>query len=150
MAELTGKHVLGITVGAFSVIIAVNLVMAYMASSTFPGLEVKNSYVASQNFDVRRDAQKALGWTLAHSYERGEMKLVFAGPDGSPVDVEGLDVLIGRTTSSRDDVRPAFTLERGIYKATVDLPAGGWMIKVQAHSKDGVLFEQRDEFSVRG
>jgi nitrogen fixation protein FixH len=31
----------------------VNLLMAYQAISTFPGLEVKNSYVASQKFDER-------------------------------------------------------------------------------------------------
>ena len=37
MGELTGKHVLGITVGAFTVIIAVNMLMAFKAVSTFPG-----------------------------------------------------------------------------------------------------------------
>ena len=63
MAELKGKHVLGIAVGAFGVIIAVNLVMAYQAISTFPGLEVANGYVASQTFDADRKAQEALGWT---------------------------------------------------------------------------------------
>ena len=51
MRELTGKHVLVITVGFFGVIIAVNLLMAYKAISTFPGLEVSNSYVASQKFN---------------------------------------------------------------------------------------------------
>ena len=59
MAELKGRHVLGIAVGAFGVIIAVNLVMAYQAISTFPGLEVANGYVASQTFDADRKAQDA-------------------------------------------------------------------------------------------
>ena len=45
--ELTGRKVLAITVGFFAVIIAVNLFMAFKAVGTFPGLEVKNSYVAS-------------------------------------------------------------------------------------------------------
>ncbi|MDZ4134978.1 MAG: FixH family protein, partial [Paracoccaceae bacterium] len=44
MAELTGRKVLVITVSAFAVIIGVNLLLAYKAVSTFPGLEVKNSY----------------------------------------------------------------------------------------------------------
>ena len=59
MAELTGKHVLGITVGAFAVIIGVNVLLAVKAVSTFPGLEVDNSYVASQGFDKRKAAQEA-------------------------------------------------------------------------------------------
>ena len=55
MAErkFTGKHALAVFVGAFGVIIAVNLVLAYNAVKTFPGLEVKNSYVASQEFNER-------------------------------------------------------------------------------------------------
>lgn len=64
MAEITGRQVFGFTVGAFAIIIAVNVYMAYSAVSTFPGVEVPNSYVASQNFEAARDAQDALGWTL--------------------------------------------------------------------------------------
>ena len=59
--ELTGRHVLAITLAAFGVIIAVNMVMAVKAVSTFPGLETPNSYVASQRFDRDRAAQAALG-----------------------------------------------------------------------------------------
>ena len=62
--EITGRHVLLGMVGAFGVIITVNVVMAWQAVSTFPGLEVKNSYVASQTFDAERKAQLALGWVL--------------------------------------------------------------------------------------
>ena len=63
--EFTGKHMLAICVGAFGVIITVNLILAYNAVATFPGLEAKNSYVASQQFNERRDAQEGLGWTVA-------------------------------------------------------------------------------------
>jgi nitrogen fixation protein FixH len=63
--ELTGGKVLAIFVGAFGVIIAVNLFMAYSALSTFPGLEVQNSYVASQGFNARLAKQRALGWDVA-------------------------------------------------------------------------------------
>ena len=60
MRELTGRHVLAITCGAFGVIIAVNLVMAWKAVSTFPGVEVASSYAAGVGFDARRAAQVAL------------------------------------------------------------------------------------------
>ena len=62
MAQLTGRHVLAIAVASFGVIIGVNVLLAVNAVSTFPGLEVENSYVASQTFDVERKAQEALGW----------------------------------------------------------------------------------------
>jgi nitrogen fixation protein FixH len=93
--EIKGWHVLAFTVAAFGVIIAVNLVMAYKAISTFPGLEVENSYVASQTFDADRKAQEALGWTVAPGYDgaKGELVLAFTDAAGKPVVVEGLDGL---------------------------------------------------------
>ena len=75
MRELTGRHVLGITVTAFAVIIGVNLVLAYKAVSTFPGLEVANGYIASQTFDAERKAQVALGWTAVPEYRDGRLTL---------------------------------------------------------------------------
>ncbi|WP_370272721.1 FixH family protein, partial [Pseudooceanicola nitratireducens] len=62
--RLKGWHVLAGFTAAFGIIITVNLVMATQAIRTFPGLEVKNSYVASQEFDDRRAEQQALGWTI--------------------------------------------------------------------------------------
>ena len=59
---------------AFGVIIGVNVVMATKAIGTFPGLEVKNSYVASQSFDKRRDAQEALGWDVGVAHEGDERR----------------------------------------------------------------------------
>ena len=74
--QLTGRHVALIFGGAFSVIIAVNLALAYNAVHTFPGLEVKNSYVASQSFDKDRDAQLALGWSVYAEARDGELLLL--------------------------------------------------------------------------
>ena len=55
--ELTGRHVLAITLAAFGVVIGVNLLLAVKAVGTFPGVEVSNSYVASQVFDRERSTQ---------------------------------------------------------------------------------------------
>ncbi|MCU0905086.1 MAG: FixH family protein [Tabrizicola sp.] len=150
MTELTGKHVLAITTSAFAVIIAVNLLLAFKAVSTFPGLEVKNSYVASQGFNDRKAAQEALGWTLAPSYQEGRIDLAFTDRDGQPVAVQNLDVLIGRTTSTADDARPRFVQAGDVYTAPLDLGHGKWMVKVTATSADGTLFEQRSELFVKG
>lgn len=69
---LTGRHVLAITLAAFGVIIAVNVLMAVKAVRTFPGLEVANSYVASQSFDRDRAVQTALGWRVEADYDGKE------------------------------------------------------------------------------
>ena len=150
MAELTGKHVFAITASAFAVIIGVNALLAFQAISTFPGLEVKNSYVASQGFNDRKAAQEALGWTLAPRYAEGRIDLAFTDRDGQPVAVQELDVLVGRATSTADDARPQFVQAGDVYTAPIDLGQGKWMVKVTAHSADGTLFEQRSELFVKG
>ena len=150
MGEITGRHVLAITVGAFGLIIAVNVVMAWKAISTFPGLEVENSYIASQEFDARREAQEKLGWKVATAHERGKVKLSITDATGAPVEVASLEVLIGRPTEARDDVRPAFTFVGGLYEAEVPLSRGQWMLKLVATAKDGTLFEQRFDLMVAG
>ena len=150
MAEITGRHVAIVTVGAFGVIIAVNLLMAWYAVSTFPGLEAENTFVASQEFDARREAQEALGWTVRSEHDAGFVKLAITNKAGQPVEVGSLQVLIGRPTSARDDVTPDFTYIGGVYEAPVDLAPGLWRVKLKANAKDGTLFEQRFDMRVAG
>lgn len=150
MAEFTGKKMLAVTVSFFGIIIAVNGYMAYKASSTFPGIEVANSYVASQNFNERRNEQLALGWDLQAEYQDGKMLVTFLDKAGQSVEVDDLRVLIGRTTIDKADVEPAMARIDGRYVADVALDKGQWMIKVWAKSKDGTLFEKRVDFYIRG
>lgn len=149
MKEFTGKHMLMIVLAFFGVIVSVNLFMAYKSHQTFPGIEVKNSYVASQNFNERRNAQLALGWELHALYENGQMNLTFSDAAGEPVEVENLKVLIGRTTRDADDVEPQMIWTQGTYTAAVALEQGQWMVKVWANAKDGTPYEQRKDFYVK-
>jgi nitrogen fixation protein FixH len=150
--RITGRKVLLFTVGAFGVIIAVNLVMAYKAVSTFPGLEVKNSYVASQGFDARRDAQIGLGWQLAADYDpkAKELRLNFTDEQGFPAEVMGLSVMVGRATIALDDTRPEFTRDAGVFVAPLVLPEGKWMMQIEAFSANGTAFRQRIDLMVKG
>jgi nitrogen fixation protein FixH len=150
MREITGKQVFAVTAGAFGIIIAVNLLMAYKAVSTFPGLEVKNSYVASQTFDADRRAQLALGWTLTPDYTPGQLSLAFTDAAGGAAAVVGLSVLVGRTTEAREDQRPVFARENGVFVAPLDLRPGLWMMQVEALNADGVTFRQRIDLRVKG
>lgn len=148
--EFTGRHMLMIMVGAFGVIIAVNLTMAFNAVGTFPGLEVSNSYVASQTFDDDRAAQEALGWETNVRVEEGVLHLTFTDAEGAPVRAELVDVTLGRSTHVRDDQTPAFRWTGRDYVAPVDLAGGNWNIRMLARSADGTDFKQRMIFYVKG
>ncbi|SDL03837.1 FixH family protein [Paracoccus chinensis] len=146
--ELTGRHVLAITLAAFGVIIAVNMVMAFKAVSTFPGLETPNSYVASQRFDRERAAQAALGWTVTPEYDGRELTLVVQDAQGNPARIRSLSATVGRPTHVREDQTPRFIYENGIFRAPLTLAPGIWNINVTAEAWDGTVFRQRiDHFS---
>lgn len=149
-SELTGRKVFAITASAFAVIIGVNVLMAVQAVRTFPGLEVKNSYVASQSFEAERAAQEALGWTLTETYDDGEFRLSFRDADGLPVKVERLSATIGRTTEAASDIVPEFAWRNGDYIATADLAPGKWMVLLEAFAADGTRFHQRLDMFVSG
>jgi nitrogen fixation protein FixH len=147
--ELTGRHVFFITAGAFAVIIGVNAIMAVSAVRTFPGLEVKNSYVASQSFDADRAAQEALGWTVAAEVDDDLMRLEITDRQGQPVEPSALSVLIGRTTSTADDQRPALAFDGSAFVAPIALGSGLWTVRVEAEAEDGTEFRQRLSLRVR-
>lgn len=140
--RLTGWHVLLIFGGAFGVIIAVNFYLAYNAVSTFPGLEVRNTYVASQHFDDKREAQLALGWTIEADHKDGQVVLSITDENG-PVEVQSLSATLGRATTVADDLTPDFTFNGTAYVAPVDLRDGNWNIRMVAVAPDGTPFEQR-------
>ncbi len=148
--QLTGRQVLAITVSAFSVIIAVNVLLAVKAVRTFPGLEVENSYVASQTFDAERAAQAALGWTLDYGYGEGRLTLAFRDRNGQPVRARDINALIGRRTEAAEDKTPVFTYADGRFTAPVTLGKGRWMILLTARAADGTLFHQRLDLFVKG
>ena len=147
--EITGRHVLAVTVGAFGLIIAVNVLMAVKAVSTFPGLEVKNSYVASPSFEARRDAQDALGWTAEAGIEDGVLRVRFTGADGLPLRPATVSALLGRTTNASDDQTPELRVAGDGYAAEVHDGRGLWTLKLTATSEGGTLFEKRFALTVR-
>lgn len=143
--ELTGRHVLAITLAAFGIIVAVNLVMAFKAVGSFPGLEVPNSYVASQSFDRERAAQSALDWTATPVYDGQQLTLTVVDARGLPAPLEDLRVTVGRPTHTRDDQTPEFTREGGVFRAPLVLQPGKWNIHMVATAPDGTEFRQRFE-----
>ena len=147
--EFTGRHTAMVFVGAFSVIIAVNMVLAVQAVRTFPGLEVSNSYVASQEFNTRKSAQVALGWSVRADARDGLVILSITDKNGDPVQVAKLEATVGRATHVRDDILPAFEFDGTAYVAPAKLGKGNWNIRMVAVADDGTEFGQRVILHVR-
>ncbi|MCC1491691.1 FixH family protein [Cognatishimia sp. F0-27] len=147
--RLTGWHALAIFGGAFAVIISVNLALAYNAVKTFPGLEVKNSYVASQTFEDRRIAQESLGWTVDARHSGGLLILEIRDAEGRAVQAGTLDAVLGRPTHVKDDRAPDFDFDGRAYVARESLAPGNWNIRMKATALDGTPFEQRVVFHVK-
>ncbi len=149
MGEIKGWHVLSWFVAGFGVVIAVNLTLAYQAVHTFPGLEVKNSYVASQSFDRERAEQVALGWEVSARVEQGVLRLEVL-QDGRAIAPEIEQAVFGRATHDNADQSPAFVFDGEALVAPVEAGPGNWNLRLRARSQNGTLFQQRIVVEVVG
>lgn len=140
--EIKGWHVFTGFACAFGVIIAVNLTLAYNAVRTFPGLEVKNSYVASQSYDTDRIAQEALNWEVSARVAGDVLRLSIL-KDGNPQSPQIERAIFGRATSVVADQTPDFRFDGTAFLAPVKAGPGNWNLRLKARSADGTLFQQR-------
>ena len=141
--ELKGRHVAMIFGAAFAVIIGVNITLAVSAVRTFPGLEVKNSYVASQSFDADRAAQEALEWDVSAEIADERLILAFKDPLGT-VAPEITKAELGRATERTQDRVLDFAFDGRAYVADVTgLAPGKWDLRLEALAEDGTVFRQR-------
>ncbi len=133
--SFTGWHMAAIMVSFFGVIIVVNFTMAYLAGNTWTGLVVKNSYVASQNFNTELETareQMARQWQSSLVYEDGLVSFALFDKDRNPVLVEGLTVLLGRPAFEQKDRKLALAYQgKGIYTADIVLGGGIWTARVE-------------------
>jgi nitrogen fixation protein FixH len=150
---LTGWHALGIVCLFFGVIIAVNVAMALAATGTFPGLVVKNSYVASQHYNAllaESRAQKERGWSVDLQAENGLLHVRLADPSDAPI--SGLDVMarVGRPASASQDRVVDFEIGSDGYVATAPLPPGRWMVELEAWSSGRLVYRATHPLLVGG
>ena len=146
--ELTGRHVAAIFGLGFGTIIAVNLVLATQAVRTFPGLETRNSYVASQSFDRDRAAQEALGWEVEAAAAGGRLTLTLHGASSLPP-AEEVTARLGRRTFSAEDQELVLTASPGGYVAEIaDVPPGAWALWLALPAPDATVFRQRLDLRV--
>ncbi len=142
MTEIKGWHVLAGFAVVFTVIISVNLTLAFKAVATFPGLEVRNFYVASQSFEADRAAQLALGWDVSATLDGDILSLTIL-QNGQPIAPTIETATFGRATNVAFDETPNFAFDGTALRAQVAAGTGNWNLRLQARAEDGTLFQQR-------
>ncbi|MEX0955164.1 MAG: FixH family protein [Rhizobiaceae bacterium] len=132
----TGRHLLFIMLVFFGTIIAVNVTMATFAARSWTGLVVKNSYVASQEFNGKAQAEReqiALGWTSTLNIGGGKLRFALSDAKGGAVALKGGSATLYHPVSGlRDthlDLRPDGS---GAVAADIALDDGGWIIEIAA------------------
>ncbi|MCP5081382.1 MAG: cytochrome oxidase [Alphaproteobacteria bacterium] len=151
--EFTGKHMLFMMLAFFGVVIGVNLIMATFASSTWTGLIVKNSYVASQDFNAKLEkarTQDALGWTSTAALNGRELSLKILDAEGNPLNALNVVARVYRPVAEAEDHDVALTAQgAGAYGAKVGLGAGLWEVSVLATDRGDRTYEQIFRFIVK-
>lgn len=152
--EFTGRHMWMLILAFFGVIISVNVVLAVVASTSWTGLVVENSYVASQEYETKRlahETQQAAGWHVQLAYEAGTAALLVVDGEGEPVELGETTLQLNRPVGGHDDQR--LTLARGAdgsYAASVTLDAGVWDALVTAPETPLGPFELHSRLKVEG
>lgn len=148
----TGRHMLFVMLAFFGTIIAVNITMAVLSATSWTGLVVSNSYVASQEFETKRQShlqQQAAGWSPVFSYADGVATLTLADGAGAPVELGRVTVKFNRPVGGHDD--QSLELQRGAgasYTAAVTLGDGVWDAWVEAPETELGPFELHERFKL--
>lgn len=140
---LTGWHVLGVVVGFFAIVIALDVWFLTLAYRTFPGQVSDTPYedgVAFNRRIARQEAQARLGWTATAAAVPGKARVEMRDASGAPV--RGL-LLTGRlerpaTEAGRTALRFTETAP-GRYEAPVAQPAGAWDLTFEARGGEGAF-----------
>jgi len=150
---LTGWHMLAIMLSFFGVIISVNFFMAYKAVSSWSGLVVPNTYVASQQFNAKVAAERALvatGVTGNLTITGTSLRYEISGPDGV-VAADTLVLSFRRPVGDAQDF--TVTLEplgQGIFEAQHEVRPGHWIIEAVATRGGNPILHQTRRIAVHG
>ncbi len=148
--ELKGWHVLIWMLGFFGLIFAVNGVFLYHAITSFPGEDVKKSYLQGLNYNQTleaRAAQAELGWRAEIGLVDSELVLRLEDRDGDPVSGRAVIGELRRTTMTGADQVLVFNPGvSGAYTARVDgLGSGQWETRIDVLD----YAAERTEFTAR-
>lgn len=152
---LKGWHVLTMLLTFFGVVIAMNVAFITLAVQSFPGEDVKRSYVQGLEYNKTLEArarQAALGWQADARFTGSALapalSITFTDRSGAPVRDLTIEATLRRPTTDRHDITLTFTQDApGVYRADLAaLAAGAWKLRGQAEG-GGESFEFTGELS---
>lgn len=153
VTEFTGRHMLMIMIGFFGIIIAVNVGMARLAGSSFGGLVVGNSYVASQEFNDRlrlSRQQVALGWTSHLSISDGTIRYSLTDRDGKLVPATSVSIQFRHPSYEAADWEITLEAEgNGLFKAAHASRNGTWNVQVDSQVGRGTPYRDVRRITIR-
>ncbi|EJC80712.1 putative integral membrane protein linked to a cation pump [Rhizobium leguminosarum bv. trifolii WSM2297] len=138
----TGFHMLLATSAFFAVVIAVNVTMAFYASSSWSGLVVENTYVASQDFNRKAAVMKAMAASGIRgdlSIKGQEIRYRIHDRDGSPAIVDDVVLNFKRPVGDHEDFLLSLSkIDDGQFEADHEVAGGDWIVEAVSR-KDGVI-----------
>jgi nitrogen fixation protein FixH len=151
--EFTGKHMLATMVAFFGVIITVNLIMARFAVTTWSGLVVPNTYVASLQFNAQAAAARALaawGSRLSLIPNADGLEIDFIDSAGNLALADSIIAELRRPVGEHQDRHMVLTRDPdGIYRAAGELAEGEWIATVTATLNGQTLYRKGRRFHVK-
>lgn len=130
--RFTGYHMTAIMLAFFGVVVSVNMVMATLATRTFGGTVVDNSYVASQRFnrwlaDAR--TQDRLGWRTRLGLDGSRRVTLRLSDRDTPLAGADVEAVARHPLGRAPDVALRFRADSaGSYVSQRPLPVGRWLV----------------------
>jgi nitrogen fixation protein FixH len=148
----TGWHMLAILVAFFGVVISVNVLMASYASSSWSGLISKDTYVASQDFNI--EAAKARRWA-AEGF-KGKFKVMdrvleyrLEGPAAQIGHLASVSAIFHRPVGDKQDFTLKLTRSTdGVFIAQHALASGQWIVDLAAIEDGKIVYHQAERFVI--
>jgi nitrogen fixation protein FixH len=152
--EFTGRHMLVIMLLFFGTIIAVNLVMATYSQTSWTGLVVENSYVASQEFNEKAAegrAQLAHGWRTRLDFQPGQITYRLQDVAGSPIALTGVKITFRRPSYEAEDLTMAMQRQAdGLFGVTTHLRDGIWIVETSANFDNSLPYRDSRRVVLKG
>lgn len=150
----TGRHMVIVMVLFFGTIIGVNFTMAWYAHSSWSGLVVENTYVASQEFNEKA----ALARRIEASGVKGALKVEgdaisyrLTDAKADPVIADRVTLRFRRPVGDHQD----FTLQladagHGLFKGARPVLPGQWIVEAEAEHAGAVVMHEAVRILVDG
>ncbi|WP_320199924.1 FixH family protein [Agrobacterium sp. rho-13.3] len=150
----TGWHMLTIMLLFFGTIISVNVTMAWNAVTSWSGLVVQNTYVASQQFNGKAEAAKARAASgiVGKLHIDGDViAYEVSHPERGAVETDTVTLNFRRPVGEKQDF--SLVLEKqsaNRFAARHDLAAGDWIVEAIAVKDGKIIVHEGTRIDIAG